>query len=128
MAKSNRIDLRSPAGDRYIQSRSGHYIALLLDRSETVMPAELHGVLAPYLGTLNSRLGRTPETAFGGREGDASAGIFRGDFRNDSVEHFPAAGILNSAGGGTGQDGPSSDDAVGNWLRRFRDSQAGQTQ
>jgi len=108
---------------KIIQSRSGHYIALLLDRSETVMPAELHGVLAPYLGTLNGRLGRTPETAFGGREGDSSAGTFRGD----SVERFPAAGILNSAGGGTGQDGPSSDDAVGNWLRRFQESQSDQT-
>ncbi|MCU0870897.1 MAG: hypothetical protein MUE50_00990 [Pirellulaceae bacterium] len=87
------------------------------------MPAELHGVLAPYLGTLNGRLGRTPETVFGGREGHSSAGTFRGG----SVERFPAAGILNSAGGSTGQDGPSSDDAVGNWLRRFQDSQSDQT-
>ena len=35
---------------KIVQSRSGHYIALLLDRSETVMPAELHGVLSTVSG------------------------------------------------------------------------------
>jgi membrane protein required for colicin V production len=109
---------------KIIQSRSGHYIALLLDRSETVMPAELHGVLAPYLGSLEARLGRAPETTFGDREGERSEGIFSGD----SAERFPAAGILNSAGGRVGQEGQSGDDAVGSWLRRFQDSQSGQTQ
>jgi membrane protein required for colicin V production len=30
-------------------SRSGYYIAVLLDRADLVMPPELHGVLEPYL-------------------------------------------------------------------------------
>jgi hypothetical protein len=87
------------------------------------MPAELHGVLAPYLGTLNVRLGRTSETTFGGTEREPSREIFRGD----SAGRFPAAGILNSAGSSAGQDGQSGDDAVGSRLRRFQDSQSDQT-
>ena len=42
---------------KIIQSRSGHYIALLLDRSETVMPAELHGVLSTVSGQPGSPAG-----------------------------------------------------------------------
>ena len=40
-----------------VRSRSGHYIAQLLDRSEAIMPAEIHQVLAPYVRTLDERLG-----------------------------------------------------------------------
>ena len=31
------------------KSKSGHYIAVLLDRADMVIPRELHDVLAPYL-------------------------------------------------------------------------------
>ena len=34
-------------------SRSGHYIAMLLDRADAVMPAEIHDVLHPYLHSLD---------------------------------------------------------------------------
>jgi membrane protein required for colicin V production len=40
-----------------IFSRSGTYIAKLLDKSEAVMPPELHDVLAPYLEQLDNRFG-----------------------------------------------------------------------
>jgi membrane protein required for colicin V production len=44
-----------------IESRSGHYIAVLLDKSKPIMPAELDQVLGPYLRTFDSRLtGREP--------------------------------------------------------------------
>ena len=47
-----------------LESRSGHYIALLLDRAEGVMPHELHEVLDPYLHKLEKELepGAKPET------------------------------------------------------------------
>jgi membrane protein required for colicin V production len=40
-----------------VRSRSGHYIAQLLDRSEAIMPEEVHQVLAPYVRTLDERFG-----------------------------------------------------------------------
>ena len=103
---------------KIVQSRSGHYIALLLDRSEAVMPAELHDVLAPYLRTLDVRLGHVPGSTSGGREAGSSAEAFS----DASATRFPAAGILNSDGGSGGQDGPSGEDAVARWLERFRDA------
>jgi membrane protein required for colicin V production len=43
-----------------VRSRSGHYIAKLLDRSEAIMPEEIHQVLDPYVRTLDERLGEVP--------------------------------------------------------------------
>ena len=43
-----------------VRSRSGHYIAILLDRSEAIMPEELHQVLDPYVRTLDERLDEVP--------------------------------------------------------------------
>jgi len=37
-------------------SRSGYYIAVLLDRSHAVMPPEVHDVLEPYIHSLDERL------------------------------------------------------------------------
>jgi hypothetical protein len=39
-----------------IGTRSGHYIALLLNKAETVMPPEIHQVLDPYINKLEDRL------------------------------------------------------------------------
>ena len=39
-----------------IGSRSGYYVARLLDRARAVMPDELHEVLSPYMHTLDERL------------------------------------------------------------------------
>lgn len=44
------------------QSRSGYYIALLLDRANPVIPHELHEVLAPYLDRLDKTIPH-PHTA-----------------------------------------------------------------
>ena len=43
-----------------VRSRSGHYIAQVLDRSEAIMPEEIHQVLDPYVRTLDERLGEVP--------------------------------------------------------------------
>jgi len=108
---------------KIVQSRSGHYIALLLDRSESVMPAELQEVLAPYLGTLEARLGGGHPAGPGSGETGTSMGIWNDDLQR----RLPAAGILDSevpanANPG-GQEAVSSDDAVTRWLRQFQDSQ-----
>jgi membrane protein required for colicin V production len=39
-----------------VDSRSGYYIAVLLDKSNAVMPKEVSEVLAPYIHTLDERL------------------------------------------------------------------------
>jgi membrane protein required for colicin V production len=39
-----------------INSRSGYYIAMLLDKAHGVMPEEVHDVLHPYLNKLNDKL------------------------------------------------------------------------
>lgn len=39
-----------------VRSHSGYYIARLLNRAHAVMPAELQGVLAPYIHTLDQQI------------------------------------------------------------------------
>jgi len=45
------------------ESRSGYYIAVLLDRSCAIMPDEIHEVLAPYIHTLDDQLPGEHRTA-----------------------------------------------------------------
>ena len=70
-----------------IDSRSGHYIAILLDKSHDIMPKELHDILHPH----HERL----ETAIG--NGSAHEG-----HRHDGHDHSPAThawgNLLNIAG------------------------------
>lgn len=108
---------------KIVQSKSGHYIAVLLDRSETVMPAELREVLAPYLRTLDERLGQGNPVGFDGGEAGTAA-----DAGNDNFQpRLPVAGILNSnrdsGGDSSNQEARSGDDAVGRWLRQLQESQ-----
>jgi membrane protein required for colicin V production len=42
--------------EHIIGTRSGHYIALFLNKAETVMPPEIHQVLDPYIDKLEDRL------------------------------------------------------------------------
>jgi membrane protein required for colicin V production len=53
------VTLSQVARDKVLQSRSGHYIAILLDQADAVMPPELHEVLDPYLDRLERELGPT---------------------------------------------------------------------
>ena len=48
------VTLMDQANQRTIvNSRSGYYIAILLDRSHAVMPPEVHDVLGPYIHSLD---------------------------------------------------------------------------
>lgn len=53
------VTLSSKARSAVLSSRSGYYIAVLLDRAEGVMPRELHQVLDPYLRKLEQHLDPT---------------------------------------------------------------------
>ncbi len=50
------VTLSAKARGLVLDSRSGHYIAVLLDRADRVMPPELHHVLDPYLHKLEQEL------------------------------------------------------------------------
>ncbi len=39
-----------------IESRSGHYIAVLLDRTDSMVPPEVHQVIGPYIRKIEERL------------------------------------------------------------------------
>jgi membrane protein required for colicin V production len=53
------VTLSSRARTAVLNSRSGYYIAVLLDRADGVMPRELHEVLDPYLKKLERELDPT---------------------------------------------------------------------
>ncbi len=42
--------------DTVLQSRSGHYIAVLIARADAVMPPEIHAIVDPYLNRLEEEL------------------------------------------------------------------------
>jgi membrane protein required for colicin V production len=50
------VTLSTKARTAVLHSRSGYYIALLLNRADAVMPKELHDVLDPYLIKLEKEL------------------------------------------------------------------------
>lgn len=89
-----------------IQSRSGHYIAQLLDRSDAIMPGELHQVLGPYLQTFESRLSQ---------DGDP------GDAPRPAGPWDPSG---TPPGPGPAQPGgpPPSDPGAGGWPPRWSDT------
>jgi membrane protein required for colicin V production len=51
------VSLLGPVNrEKVVNSKSGHYIALALDRAHAVMPKEVHDALHPYLHKLDDRL------------------------------------------------------------------------
>ncbi len=42
-------------GEKIVRSKSGNYISQVLDRSESVIPAEIHEVVQPYLDRFDQR-------------------------------------------------------------------------
>lgn len=49
-----------PQRQKIIQSRSGYYIAIFLDKSHAILPPEIHDLLHPYLHNLDESLDRVP--------------------------------------------------------------------
>ena len=52
--------------DKILTSKSGYYIAILLDRSDAVMPPGIHDIVHPYIHTVQQQL--DPKHAHGGAE------------------------------------------------------------
>lgn len=50
------LSLVPESRDPILHSRSGHYLAVLIDRGDRILPAELRQILAPYLNKLQSDL------------------------------------------------------------------------
>jgi len=50
------VSLLPGSRDQILGSQSGHYIALLLNRADRIMPPEVHQVLDPYLNKLETEL------------------------------------------------------------------------
>ena len=48
-------------GETIVRSKSGHYIAHVLDHSDAVIPPEIHEIVRPYLERFDERLNRTGE-------------------------------------------------------------------
>jgi membrane protein required for colicin V production len=77
-----------------VQSRSGLYIAKLLDKAEPIMPAELHQILAPYIQSLDAGLGQNPSLPGGPSDPTGVAGYgTSGGFPGGSPGGYPAANI-----------------------------------
>jgi membrane protein required for colicin V production len=50
------LGLSADLREHIIASKSGHYMAVLLNKAETVMPPEIHQVIDPYVNKLEERL------------------------------------------------------------------------
>jgi membrane protein required for colicin V production len=98
--------------EQIVHSRSGYYIAVLLDKSHTIMPEEVHEVIAPYIHKLDGRLDDDHQFSHHHEEG---GGFAREDDRSSI---FPPVNIPNRSEpeeqGGTG-------DAIDSWLRKLND-------
>lgn len=70
-----------------VRSYSGHYIALLLDKADAVLPDELHEVLHPYIHDLDERLSEGDV-----REGDGELDdLDRLDERRERYRELPVS-------------------------------------
>jgi len=104
--------LREAQKRTIIESRSGYYIAILLDKSHAVMPEEIHDVLGPYIHSLDERLPEDRRTAIH-RERlpeDQRAAIHHHESPNGDA--FRPVDILNGT-----QD--ETNDAIEKWLEKL---------
>jgi membrane protein required for colicin V production len=88
------VSLLGPVNrEKVVESKSGHYIALALDRAHAVMPKEVHDVLHPYIHKLDDRL--NPAERVFGHFGDDPLNF---DMELPHEMQFPAQGELLEAG------------------------------
>jgi membrane protein required for colicin V production len=77
--------LSEPQRQAICNSRSGYYIAVLLDKADGVIPGELHQVLDPYIDRLDQQVPH--EHTEGGFE--LPTGILSGDGQGTDGQHLP---------------------------------------
>lgn len=99
-----------PQKKTIIHSRSGYYIAVLLDRSHAVMPDEFHDVIGPCIHSLDERLPQEQRTA---DHHDASTDSLLPAARSHGHEDaFRPSDIL----GGTRDE---NDETINRWLEKI---------
>ena len=91
-----------------VDSRTGYYIALLLDRAHAVMPEEIHQVLAPYIHSLDERL--EPDQRLSHQAADD--GYAGEDGQPDSGSEFLPLRVGN-------EPEKAGDDVIERWLKRI---------
>lgn len=96
-----------------IDSRSGYYIALLLDRSHAIMPEEIHDVIGRYIHSLDERLVEEERTSH--RHGDETTGLSDAEHSDQNADGLAPANISDEPA----SDDRQSDDAVERWLQRL---------
>jgi len=96
-----------------IQSHSGYYIALLLDRSHVVMPEEIHGILGPYIHSLDERLAEDERTSH--QHDDSTTGLSDAEHPGHDGETLAPANISDEAT--SHSDDP--DEAIERWLQKL---------
>ena len=98
--------------EQIVQSRSGYYIAVLLDKSHAIMPEEVHDVVGPYIHSLDGRLDNDHEFSHHHEEG---GGLAHDD---DHQSIFPPVNILNRS---ESDEQGTAGDAVDSWMRKLND-------
>ncbi len=96
-----------------IESRSGYYIALLLDRSHAIMPDEIHDVIGRYIHSLDERLADEERTSH--RHDDDTTGLSEAEHPNETPDALAPANISDEAARGNNE----ADDAIERYLRRL---------
>jgi membrane protein required for colicin V production len=104
--------LSDPQRQAICSSRSGYYIAILLDKADGVIPGELHQVLEPYLDRLEHEIDHPHnEEGFqipgqllggGGDEAEPTDPLFR-------IPSFPGLGEQSAVGGQPAADTGGTD-------------------
>ncbi len=98
-----------------IHSRSGYYIAVLLDQSHSIMPAEVHEVVGPYIHSLDERLDE--DYAFSRHHEEGTTAAQEIDYRN----LLPPVNILDKT---DAEPSAAVGDAVESWLRKMNESRS----
>jgi len=93
-----------------IESRSGYYIALLLDRSHAIMPEEIHDVIGRYIHSLDERLADEERTSH--CDDDSTTGLSDAKIPGQDGDTLAPANISDEST----SDG---DEAIERWLRRL---------
>lgn len=103
---------------KIIESRSGHYIAVLLDRSHAIMPEEVHQIIGPYIHSLDERLEGEQHYAHQHDE-TGTAGE-----RNPEAE---SRGLLSLPGTNSTAEGATDGNelVVDRWLENLQDLRVG---
>ncbi len=96
-----------------IESRSGYYIALLLDRSHAIMPDEIHDVIGRYIHTLDERLVDDERTSH--QHDDETTGLSDAAHPDHNGDELSPANISDESA----SDGSQADEAIERWLQRL---------